>query len=285
MGQDRFRRMYWVLPYGGSLYIEGNQIGDSGLDNFAQDISKSSEEHSTVDNSTERTLGEPHVFSPGLTRCIDEMNDRKLPTGESSGNAHHYRGFHGNQMAGARAEPSPMKLLMQHVSSQGKPSNGSSSSALKSPTQDSRNHLIQTSSKSDSASAGSEHQKSSIGTPNRTVIVTEGPTGPWFNLLPREPCDKTTITNCWMPTINTSRVALDGNVQRRPGRPPKQAKVSDSECTTSVTKTGETEVVMPPPSSYQLPSLPRPLTLDEVRRSVMESLRQDPAAIPEGLCV
>ncbi|CAB4032060.1 Hypothetical predicted protein, partial [Paramuricea clavata] len=47
LGQDRFRRMYWVLPYGGSLYIEGNENGETGLENF--DMSKLSEEHSNID--------------------------------------------------------------------------------------------------------------------------------------------------------------------------------------------------------------------------------------------
>ncbi|CAB3979425.1 bromodomain adjacent to zinc finger domain 2B-like isoform X1 [Paramuricea clavata] len=261
--------MYWVLPYGGSLYIEGNENGETGLENF--DMSKLSEEHSNIDS---RNFGGQGVFSPGLTRCLDEM---KGPTGELSGQ---FRGFLGNQMVGVGAEPSPMKLLMQHVSSQGKPSNESSSSGLKSPTQDNRNHLIQTS--NNSTSAGLEHQNT---TPSRGVIVMEGPTGPWFNLLPREPCDKSTITNCWMPTINTQRTSLDGSVQRRPGRP-KQAKISEGESSSGVKKEEEaveTDVVMTPQPVYQLPSLPRPLTLDEVRRSVMESLRQDPATIPKEM--
>ena len=256
--------MYWVLPYGGSLYIEGNDNGETGLDNF--DVSKLGEEHSNIDN---KNCGGQGMFSPGLNRCLDDING---PTGEGQ-----FRGFHGNQLAGAHAEDSPMKLLMQHVSSQGKSSNESSSSGLKSPIQDSKNNLIQTPNHSNT---GSDNQNTS----NRGVVVMEGTTRPWFNLLPREPCDKTTITNCWMPTINTQRISLDGSVPRRPGRPPKQAKVSEGESSSGVTKaTVETDVVMTSPPVYQLPSLPRPLTLDEVRRSVMESLRQDPAPIPKGL--
>ncbi len=257
--------MYWVLPYGGSLYIEGNENGETGLENF--DMSKLSE-----DFKHDRNLGGQGVFSPGLTRCLDEM---KAPAGESLGQ---FRGFHGNHMA----EPSPMKLLMQHVSSQGKPSGESSSSGLKSPTQENRNNLIQT--PNHSTSVGSEPQNTT--TPNQGVTVKEDPTGPWFNLLPREPCDKTTITNCWMPTINTQCIPMDSSVPRRPGRPPKQAKISEGESSSGVTK-----AVVPAceentsQTVYQLPSLPRPLTLDEVRRSVMESLRQDPATIPKGLYI
>ena len=258
--------MYWVLPYGGSLYIEGNENGETGLENF--DMSKYGEEHSSLDS---KNLGGQGVFSPGLTRCLDEM---KGSSGELSG---HFKGFHGNQIIGSRAEPSPMKLLMQHVSSQGRASNESSSSGLKSPTQDNRNNLIQTS----NHSVGSDHHNN---TQNRGGIAMEDPSGPWFNLLPREPCDKTTITNCWMPTINTQRTPLDGNAPRRPGRPPKQAKISEGESSTGVIKTAvQTDTVMTSQPVYQLPSLPRPLTLDEVRRSVMESLRQDPATIPKGL--
>jgi hypothetical protein len=258
--------MYWVLPYGGSLYIEGNENGETGLENF--DMSKIGEEHSNIIDN--KNFGRQGVFSPGLTRCLDDI---KGPTGEGQ-----FRGLHGTQVAGGPAEDSPMKLLMQHVSSQGIPSNENTSSGLKSPTQDNNNELTQTPNHSNS---GSEHQNAS----NRGVLVMEGPTTPWFNLLPREPCDKTTITNCWMPTINTQRTPLDGNVPRRPGRPPKQAKVSEGESSSGVTKATveETDVVMTSPPVYQLPSLPRPLTLDEVRRSVMESLRQDPAPIPKGL--
>lgn len=265
MGQDRFRRMYWVLPYGGSLYIEGNENGETGLENF--DMSKLGEEH------CDRNLGGQGVFSPGLTRCLDEM---KGPSGELPG---HFRGFLGNQIIGSRADPSPMKLLMQHVSSQGKANNECSTSALKSPTQENRNHLVQAS----NHSVEDDHQNSAE---NRGAIATEDLSGPWFSLLPREPCDKSTITNCWMPTINTQHTPLDGSAPRRPGRPPKQPKTSEGESSTGVIKTAaQTDTVVTSQPVYQLPSLPRPLTLDEVRRSVMESLRQDPATIPKGLYV
>ena len=260
--------MYWVLPYGGSLYIEGNESGETGLESF--DTSKLSEEHSNVDNKNLKGQG---VFSPGLTRCLDEM---KTPAGELS---RQFKGFHGNQMFGARVEPSPMKLLMQHVSAQGKSGSENPGNGVKSPTQDNKNSLMQTS--SNSSFLGTDSQNTSAA--NRGATLTEGPTGPWFNLLPREPCDKTTITNCWMPTINTQRIPLDGSVPRRPGRPPKQPKTSEGECSSGAVQTPEP--VMPSPLVYQLPSLPRPLTLDEVRRSVMESLRQDPALIPKGLFI
>ncbi|XP_028411273.1 bromodomain adjacent to zinc finger domain protein 2B-like isoform X2 [Dendronephthya gigantea] len=269
LGQDRFRRMYWVLPYGGSLYIEGNDNGETGLEHF--DLSKISDEHSVMGG---KNYGGQRVFSPGLSRCIDEM---KGTTGESQG---HYRGFHGNLMTGTRDEHSPMKLLMQHVSLQGKQSGECSSNGLKSPTQDNRNHLAQF--PDHSTSIASESTNSSTSSRGAKVIL-EGATGPWFDLLPREPCDKTTITNCWMPTINTQRIPLDGSAPRRPGRPPKQPKISEGESSSGVVEAAEKKVAITPPPVYQLPSAQRPLTLDEVRRSVMESLRQDPAPIPKEM--
>lgn len=262
--------MYWVLPYGGSLYIEGNENGETGLENF--DMSKLGVEHSSIDH---KNFAGSSVFSPGLSRCLDEM---KSPTGDMSGK---FRSFHGNQVFGNRAEASPMKLLMQHVSSQGKHKKEGSASGLKSPTLDNKNNLIAS---SQSTPTRCEHQSAS--SVNRGVVMAKIPTAPWFNLLPRDPCDKTTITNCWMPTICTQRAALDGGVPRRPGRPPKQATISGGGSSSGATKeTLQEDLKMPPQPVYQFPSIPRPLTLDEVRRSVMESLRQDPATIPKGLCI
>lgn len=258
MGQDRFRRMYWVLPYGGSLYIEGNDSGETGLENF--DFSKLGDVHSITET---KNAGRPGVFSPGFSQHLEEM---KSPTSDFVGQL---KSNHGN---GSCDDSFSIRLLMQH----GKYGNDMSDT---SPVRAIKNHVSYTS----SHPSGSEYED---GNCNMGGMIMEGQSGPWFNLLPREPCDKGTITNCWMPSLYSQRVMLDSNSPRRPGRPPKHTKSVEGGLLSGSSRPVIQESIFSeaPQHCYHLSSLPRPLTLEEVRRSVMESLRQDPAPVPQGLC-
>ncbi|XP_046846146.1 bromodomain adjacent to zinc finger domain protein 2B-like isoform X2 [Xenia sp. Carnegie-2017] len=257
LGQDRFRRMYWVLPYGGSLYIEGNDSGETGLENF--DFSKLGDVHSITET---KNAGRPGVFSPGFSQHLEEM---KSPTSDFVGQS---KSNHGN---GSCDDSFSMRLLMQH----GKYGNDMSDTT---PVRAIKNHVSYTS----SHPSGSEYED---GNCNMGGMIMEGQSGPWFNLLPREPCDKGTITNCWMPSLYSQRVMLDSNSPRRPGRPPKQTKSVEGGLLSGSSRPVIQESIFSeaPQHCYHLSSLPRPLTLEEVRRSVMESLRQDPAPVPQDM--
>ena len=296
--------MFWVLPYGGSTFVEGKETGESGLEQFLQVESppdklisdtKLGAESIIGDTKTEKNIEEPSVLSaPPISRLTGECSEKKEI--EESSNIMNKSFEHlswvsnEKQMSTARpnsSESCPMKLLMQHVSSQGESTAQTSSTELKSKDLKFNNHhvsqtpVINRNHHSVIVSSASD-VKSSDDLQNRTSVDPDDPPMPWFRLLPREPCDSTTVINCWMP-----RRSLDGSAHRKPGRPTKSPTITASEAcahtSTIQTNIDELETPVTPQSFYSLPSLPRPLTLDEVRLSVMESLRQDPASIPKGL--
>ena len=295
--------MFWVLPYGGSTFVEGKETGESGLEQFLQVESlpdkildtKLVAESITGDTKTEKNIEESSVLSaPPISRLTGECSKKKEIKEESSNimnKSFEHLSWVSNekQMSIPRpnsSESCPMKLLMQHVSSQGESTAQASSTELKSDLKFNNHRISQTpviSRNHHSVIVSSASDvKSSDDLQNRTSVDPDDPPMPWFRLLPREPCDSTTVINCWMP-----RRSLDGSAHRKPGRPTKSPTVTASEASarTSTIQTNIDVLKTPvtPQSFYSLPSLPRPLTLDEVRRSVMESLRQDPASIPKGL--
>lgn len=290
------------------MFIEGKETGESGLEQFLQTESKPdvvmddklATDSNTSGTKTEKSIEGQKLLSACSSRLTGESSEKSLKEESSNivnkSNGRLWGVANENQLLTSRlssGESCPMKLLMQQVSSQGKSTSQTPTEELVSRKDLKVNnrylpqgHLIKNGRHSDMVNSGSDVTKGMDVTKNRAP-VSDCPPTQWFRLLPREPCDSTTVTNCWMPKLNTSRRSLDGSSPRKPGRPPKTAKTSANEgCSTSSTIQTNVNILQAPIAAhapYPLPSLPRPLTLDEVRHSVMESLRQDPAPIPKGL--
>lgn len=122
----------------------------------------------------------------------------------------------------------------------------------------------------------------------------------WFGLLPRMPCDESSLTLSHTPFsgsfVPTYSKKSDGTpvgspipVKRPPGRPPKNAtpvyQTLDSQFVTPLTASPMGSPVgsgvMTSASSTPIVST-MSLSFEELKKSVLESLRREPAPIPPG---
>lgn len=237
LGQDRFKRRYWVLPRTGGVFIEG--MGSAEIEGQTE-IVKEGEEVQGDRERVEKMDINAAIKEGARSKKGNLFNDALV---NSSANA---SGLDSSACSlSTSACSTPQFIKMEHLNS---------------------NQL------------------------NKNDV--------WFGLLPRMPCDESSLTlshtpfsGSFVPTYSKKSEAIPVDspipVKRPPGRPPKNA--------TPVYQTivsGFTPLSTPPmgtsaqrvmTSACSTPIVnTMSLSFEELKKSVLESLRQEPAPIPPG---
>lgn len=235
LGQDRFKRRYWVLPRTGGVFIEG--MGSAELEGQTE-ITKDGQ---PVQGDRER------VEKMDINAAIKE---------------------------GARKKGSLFEGVINSLPN----TPGMDSSANSTP----------------STSGGSSFMNLD-GSTNSEALKNL-----WFGLLPRMPCDESSLTlshtpfsGNFVPTYSKkSEVIPVGSplpVKRPPGRPPKNAMPVYQTVSTGFTTPMSASPLGTPAGSRVMTSASSTpivstmsLSFEELKKSVLESLRREPAPIPPG---
>lgn len=273
LGQDRYKRRYWILPHGGGVFVEGMETAEKEI---ILDLKPESEENIRAE-----------IMKVGMEP--DKTRQDQNIDGCKGGVENHTGAAAGLKSPGALKSPLQPPLKSPVHSSQGsvlKPvskdgitaSSGddsvaevnniqaqASQSRLNNayiPTAASRNALeIQRienlfRSEASTSKTGSTHQKhSNVQRPQEQKS--------WFNLLPRMPCDESSLTlshthnsGNFVPTYSKRGGDMDFTpppLKRPPGRPPRISNTNGNEAgPSSVSREATKQAV----SIQYLPQLP-----------------------------
>lgn len=274
LGQDRFKRRYWVFPRTGGVFIEG--MASAEIEGQTE-IVKEGEEVQGDRERVEKMDINAAIKEGGRMRKRNSacLNESEVNTPKSEGNG----------------QPSTNGTLVS------KPS----TSTMSTP------QFVKIENVMNSASPIGAHFVAKIeGTPAESV---------WFGLLPRMPCDESSLTLSHTPFSGNfvpsyskrAEVApVDSSpipVKRPPGRPPKNATPIYQTIVTGIESPlaalNNQHLLTPPTMSPATPPVPRAppctsasstshistmsLSFEELKKSVLESLRREPAPIPPGM--
>ncbi|XP_048580130.1 bromodomain adjacent to zinc finger domain protein 2B isoform X2 [Nematostella vectensis] len=279
LGQDRFKRRYWVLPHTGGVFAEG--LTSAEKDGMQSDI--------PAQGDRER------VENLDINSAITEGTQRQR----------------NSQQASVKMEQGAITPLQSSV-------NGTS--CLETPTTPKHSIPVNTSAGPSSQSQFIKIEnliKSSDGatsavivSPSQNLVVSQiipqNTCNNWFSLLPRMPCDESSLTlshtplsGNFVPTYSKKAeiVLMDSPIpiKRPPGRPPKNAaQIVYQPNLVSLFGSGSPNLMSSPGSAAASPEKRGPctsasstshvstmsLSFEELKKSVLESLRQEPAPIP-----
>lgn len=337
MGQDRFKRRYWILPHAGGVYVEGLESAEkeilidvkkeeqgsvadikneSNSGNYAvkfedvemKDVLTNGEDHSkSVSKSKEEKtlkspIRSPPFRSPPLKSPQRNLSVHNVPIkvcGTEAGSVIHSN-LNSNMTSNSEV----------HGSSKGSISKDTNC-FMKSPIK-----LNNMAAEIDSYAGAN----SSEAAPANVFVKQKG-SGQvkcWFNVIPRMPCDESSLTlshtphsGRFVPTYSKKDQSLDfinaQAITRPPGRPPKTSTPTlNQELITAlgsgspltalqgqsliVGRTNKTVLCTSPEktvamatSAYSTADLTtNSLSFEELKKQVLESLRQEPAPVPMG---
>ena len=242
LGQDRYKRRYWILPHGGGIFVEGMETAEKEIvldwKREGEDINHSEVKHegkeadgvketqkiepckdAGVENHTGADIGmkSPTVLKSPLKSPVRSSSESALKVDNNTGTASsgdnkvEVNNHHGS----AQIPPTQPKLHNTYIT-----------------TAASRNALeiqrIQNLFKNEAAASNSglTHQKHS----NVHVQVAQERNS-WFSLLPRMPCDESSLTlshthnsGHFVPTYSKrgdTDIMSTPPLKRPPGRPPR----------------------------------------------------------------
>ena len=238
LGQDRYKRRYWILPHGGGIFVEGLETAEKeivldlkteGEENIHAEIMKvGMEPHGANQNlkaeacqgGTENHTGtEASLKSPTKTALKSPLHSPTHLSQEGIAKQHKetFTAPSGdNKASNTSATAFQPKLNSGYI-----------------PAAASRNameiqrieNLFKTSSAHHDNSAAQQHQE----------------TNSWFNLLPRMPCDESSLTlshthnsGQFVPTyskrsLDTDIAGASPSIKRPPGRPPRISVPNDNQ--------------------------------------------------------
>ncbi|NXG22732.1 BAZ2B protein, partial [Grallaria varia] len=215
-GQDRYRRRYWILPQCGGIFVEGMESGE-GLEEVAKEKEKLKKEESMH-------IKEEEFETEEKLRCLATTRDQKedLKEKDSTNLFLQKPGSFSklSKLLEVAKMPPESDIMSPKPNGNGAngctlsyPSNSKPSLCSLQPT------LSQSSlEKSDSnnlfspnASGTAKFYSSALGPNDQLLKTLTEKRRQWFSLLPRVPCDDTSVTN-----IDTAATAAPPTPQSQP---------------------------------------------------------------------
>uniref|UniRef100_A0A8C5TIH5 Bromodomain adjacent to zinc finger domain 2A n=1 Tax=Malurus cyaneus samueli TaxID=2593467 RepID=A0A8C5TIH5_9PASS len=173
LGQDRFRRRYWVLPHLGGIFVEGAE-GEQGR------ASQEPPEDEKVSPALVSPLVSPLKEEPAAVPVASRTSCPPAPASASRARGRPRKGKEElAQHCGAHpahpAHPTPLNGVLEEPEALAQSQHDLSQSAFLSWLSQTQSALLKDSVLTPASSPGKGD--------------TAPPPGPWFNLLPRTPCD------------------------------------------------------------------------------------------------
>lgn len=242
MGQDRYKRRYWILPHGGGIFVEGMETAEKeivlDLKPEGEDTNHSEVKHESMEADSVKQVqkAEPCKDS-GVENHTGAESGMKSPTNtvlksplKSPVHSSSEGVFKPDNTVLASSGDNKAEVNNQHGNAQTQAAQSKLNNAYI-PTAASRNALeiqrIENLFRSEPSTSkpGPALQKHS------NVQRSQGG-GSWFNLLPRMPCDESSLTlshthnsGSFVPTYSKKGGDTDilstPPLKRPPGRPPR----------------------------------------------------------------
>ncbi|XP_074550608.1 bromodomain adjacent to zinc finger domain protein 2B-like isoform X2 [Halichoeres trimaculatus] len=211
IGQDRYKRRYWILPQCGGIFVEGMESCEGLEEAEKEKIRQKSAEVTRIKEEHLEDAKKPAVFSPALS------TDSETSTPESQQDKESLNLF--LQKPGSFSKLS--KLLevakMAHDSgihphsSHGNPSTQVPTTALHPSCPSPQTALPQQGliDKTDASGLKSRHEL--IFQDDQLCKALTEKSNQWFSLLPRSPCDESSVTSGSSPPGASSPLQANGN--------------------------------------------------------------------------
>ncbi|XP_046681974.1 bromodomain adjacent to zinc finger domain protein 2B isoform X3 [Homalodisca vitripennis] len=227
-GQDRYWRRYWSLPTAGGLYVEGMESAEPEL--FEELLQQ--EDNDSLETPDIKSEYEAEVLQKPLDDADDDNDDDEMPHLTPEVDPETLLSKF-KQQENMDEEPSELPMLKQ--SKEDSEKNGKlddmeteeshSKHECSGGEEDSDNKLLSDDKKSQSFQFGKIDEKSMEETTITNGQMESEPA--WFNILPREPCDTTSVT----ATTSAFRCGIENSEVRIPVfPPPPPASPSPSQC-------------------------------------------------------
>uniref|UniRef100_A0A8C6NQ56 Bromodomain adjacent to zinc finger domain 2B n=1 Tax=Nothobranchius furzeri TaxID=105023 RepID=A0A8C6NQ56_NOTFU len=202
-GQDRYRRRYWVLPHCGGVFIEAMESGEGGVVEIAAEEFKVKEEPQEIGLHKEKSasLDGQNIRTQSLEQ---QKEDKKEQGGKKNSQSVFYqqsscvsklcmrrdvgKNFKTEDKESPSAASTPSMVITNHTTNIPPPASTSLSFPCLTAPRESPGNTPPTSSP-----APSPHL--SFQASDQLLRVLTERSGHWFSLLPRNPCDLSSITS------------------------------------------------------------------------------------------
>ncbi|XP_034549339.1 bromodomain adjacent to zinc finger domain protein 2B isoform X3 [Notolabrus celidotus] len=207
IGQDRYKRRYWILPQCGGIFVEGMESCEGYEEVQKEKKRQQSAQGIRIKEEHLEDAKKPVVFSPALS------TDSETSTPESQQDKESLNLF--LQKPGSFSKLSkllevakmahdsdidPLSSHKNHFSTTSHPSHPSPQTAI------AQQGLID---KTDTSALKSRHE--SIFHEDQLCKVLTEKSNQWFSLLPRSPCDESSVTSGSSPAGASSPLQTNGN--------------------------------------------------------------------------
>ncbi|XP_072423341.1 bromodomain adjacent to zinc finger domain protein 2A-like isoform X2 [Chiloscyllium punctatum] len=216
LGQDRFRRRYWVFPHLCGVFVEGSE-GSLGTEELEAEKSKLLEnapikvEASEVADKNPTTLGQPADNQQGI--CDAELVNPENPKLQDAAYAKHssdaIQDSHSTSQTPQNIDQSGVFLAWLSILQ-------NSVSNLSLPTPHCSSNKDNPSTISPEVLLASNRKLFDLSIPNSEQSVKECAEkhGQWFSLLPRTPCDSSSITHLPFSSQQNQSQRLDSDTSQ-----------------------------------------------------------------------
>ncbi|CAH3184955.1 unnamed protein product, partial [Porites evermanni] len=238
LGQDRYKRRYWILPHGGGIFVEGLETAEKEI---------------VLDLKTE---GEENIHAEIMKVGMEPHGaNQNLKAEACQGGTENHTGTEANLKSPTKTAlksplHSPTHLSQEGIAKQQKETFTASSGDNKAsntsatafqpklnsgyiPAAASRNAMEIQRIENLFKTSSTHHNNSAAQRPQET--------NSWFNLLPRMPCDESSLTlshthnsGQFVPTyskrsLDTDIAGASPSIKRPPGRPPRISVPNDNQ--------------------------------------------------------
>ncbi|KAG2459178.1 BAZ2B protein, partial [Polypterus senegalus] len=221
-GQDRYKRRYWVLPQCGGIFVEGMESGE-GPEELAKERErlKNDAEIQIKEEPPELSEEKPHNLELGINiSSVEDVKEKDNPNLflQKPGSFSKLSKLLEVARMSPESDIVPQKQNGSHASiptTVPSPSHTNSQHALSS----SQSGVLQAC--PDSKLDSSSNFFSPLNSPGKLFnspllpndqllrVLTEK-TGQWFSILPRTPCDNSSVTSATLPTASSPQPSSTG---------------------------------------------------------------------------